>query len=179
MIKGVQYDEYKTFYYRTNTTKEEFYKLAKEYLCEQRNYECDSTVHTSGVFFKRKKLCPIGLLCNCVEIIFTQRNNYSIMSVSYHITSFAKYFRFIAIAALIALIFALQAMGVGNRTINIFNLALTVILLFKDVIVWLIYRMESKDIGYFIDRGLDSAAKIKFLEYNNLLNDDFVSEQVS
>jgi hypothetical protein len=80
MINILEDEQLKVMYYKTSVSKEEFHKYINEHLCDFKKFECKITNHSSGLFFEKKRKNSV-LFLNSVQIVFSQRQNYSLICI--------------------------------------------------------------------------------------------------
>ena len=165
---NIDYKEFKSLYYKTNIVKDEFLELLNMHLCDQGEYECKTTVHSAGLSFERTKRSLSGLFSCKTELIFSQRNNFAVMSVKYSIPVITKYYRFFLGFGFLCL----TMLKFDISVLRLINIILILVLSMIDIISYMIYKIGSRDINAFISRSLGLSERISYNEYQNLIGED-------
>lgn len=166
-ITDIDYKEYKSLYYKTNIEKDEFLELLNIHLCDENEYVCKSTIHSSGLFFERKKRSLSGLFSCKTELIFSQRTNYAVLSVKYAIPVIVKYYRFFLAFGFLCL----TMLKFDISVLRLINISLFLVLPMIDIISYMIYKIDARNINTF-SRSLGSLERIGYFEYQNLIGED-------
>ena len=166
-ITDIDHKEYKSLYYKTNTEKDELLELLNIHLRDENEYVCKTTIHSSGLFFERKKRSLSGLFSCKTELIFSQRTNYSVLSFKYSIPVIVKYYRFFLAFGFLCLTMLKFEISV----LRLINISLILVLSMIDIISYMIYKIGVRDIDAF-SRSLGSLERISYNEYQNLIGVD-------
>ncbi|HHV64702.1 MAG TPA: hypothetical protein GXX46_06485 [Peptococcaceae bacterium] len=80
---------YKDLYYKANIGLEEFNQRIERHLIRNDKYDCEKI--PSGVFFRKKRKGLKNLFSPSIEIVFSPKSEFSLISVEFHNPSSYRY----------------------------------------------------------------------------------------
>lgn len=86
-------EDYEVSYYKTDLDLKEFNQDVDRKLSNHEGYDCEKTLHNSGLFLKRRLKNWRALFSPVLELIFSQRDNYALIFIRFYRFSEERLFR--------------------------------------------------------------------------------------
>lgn len=163
--------EYKVFYYKTDLNLDEFNQHIEHNLINNEWCICEKFLHNSGLFFTRKRKSICAELSSSMELIFSQRNQYALISIKFYTPLIERYLSWGLVIILLAFVLAAPVLSNGYHIFETIARIVFIVSLLTGVALYGLYKSDKREIDTILGKVMHSSGKINLREYQRLLGD--------